>query len=551
SIFTEYLPLTGSLPFKSLPLRRFGKAVWIRERAWQKPICRAWAIDDLLFYAAKREAGILAFDPRTGETRFTIPANTENARSLWVSRGSRDGQLTVGLKDRVLTVETTTGKILRSISCKRDPGIAPVPVGNDLVLVPGHRAQSITRIDPQGDKIWERSLSGYMQAQPSVYSSLLMIQTRQNSYGGQATSGVDLKSGEMLWTDKTNAYGCGVVFSDNARYSVEGDMWLTPNATEGRLISRTPRTGAIRWTYRKPQTMLSHAPLLDPVTDRVFAVLDDGVVVCVDGEDGEVIWETDLLEKPLGPSACILAPYHSALSLSGGLLLVPSKSATLHLLDMQTGALRDRIALAEGIVWSEGIRTPSDLMAAPRVVDDLLIVPYVQGIRAYKHGFERYRPSGRSPMLTWLKPPQKRVETGTITLAIKVGSTEKELVARYRCDDGGWRKESFTSPQHEVVIKQLGSGPHICRIQIHESSGRYSTPLVHRFTVDCDFEALFNDLLHALGSEKYTERDVAEKRLLDLGPAILPHLERHRAHGDPEIRFRINRVIKNLAANAP
>lgn len=524
---------------------------WKRRLSGDDWLARVWYVDDLLLFVSMHGSGIQALDPRTGRTRFSIPASRGQIGSLWVSHGSRDGRLTACLSDRILVVESASGATARSVPCKRDHRIAPAPIEEDFVLVSQYQSTSLERVDALGSRSWTCRLPGYVMTHPSVCGSLLMVQTRGSSYGGQATSGVDLETGKVLWSETVNAYGCGVVLADDARYSVEGDMWLAPNATEGRLICREPRTGTARWTYRKPQTTLSHTPVLDPVTDRVYAVLDDGTVVCVDGECGKTLWEQALPDRPLRALNTSHYPYQSCLSLHDGLLLLTSSDATLYVLDVQTGEIRERIALTKDTFRHGARARREELVAAPWMVGDLLIVPSESGISAYKHDLAQYRPQGVAPTVAWSKAAPEQVETGTIMLEIKASSAEKTLVVRYRHDAGGWKKETFNPPEHCLTLRQLANGPHSCEIQVYDLSGRSSNRLAHRFTVDCDYETVVNNLLVLLGSEKSGERDMAEKRLLELGPPVLPHLEKCRRHEDPEIRLRVDRILRGMGKTPP
>lgn len=53
-------------------------------------------------------------------------------------------------------------------------------------------------------------------------------------------------------------------------------------------------------------------------------------------------------------------------------------------------------------------------------------------------------------------------------------------------------------------------------------------------------------LIADLGDNHYKTREKAEKELLAIGEAARPQLEAHRSHIDPEVRFRVQKVLERL-----
>jgi hypothetical protein len=239
------------------------------------------------------------------------------------------------------------------------------------------------------------------------------------------------------------------------------------------------------------------------------------------------------------------------MSLDPGLLAVTDRAFTLYLLDTQKGTMLERIALTEDGTRMEKTAGRAGVVAAPWILGDLLVVPSELGVRAYAHDVARYRPKGEAPALAWLKEPPKRTDTASITIAVKATGADKELTLRYRCDEGEWKKESFAPPEHSFTIRQLPNGPHRCLIQVYDRHGRSSMALLHLFEVDCDHETLIKDIIVQLGAEQAKDRDRAESLLIDMGPPIIPFLVKYRAHEDPEIRLRVDRIRKALSEAHP
>ncbi len=53
-------------------------------------------------------------------------------------------------------------------------------------------------------------------------------------------------------------------------------------------------------------------------------------------------------------------------------------------------------------------------------------------------------------------------------------------------------------------------------------------------------------LVKQLADERYRTRHSANQDLLDMGPAIIPELEKHMDNSDPEIRVRLQVLTRKL-----
>lgn len=384
--YTQGRSLTGRPPPPPVPMFDPGSPAWVHGVPPDDGLGMAWQIRDLVFYATRRGGEIIAIDPRDGSQRFRIAGETRRpSQKTWVAAGPDPAHLLICVGDRILTVDARTGAIVRTLQTNRDPRIAPVPIGDDLALVRQARGQSISRVTPAGIDAWTCTLSGYLQGHPSAHGSLLLAQTRQGSYGGQATHAVDLATGAKLWSDVVEAYGAGTAFADGARYCVEADSMMSPDAIEAWLIAREPRSGHRLWHYRKAGTTIDQAPWIDAGNDRVYAVLRNGTVVCLDGADGSPLWESRLPANAASAPGASYQPYHSCASSSDGWISVAAEDDLLYLLDTATGAIRWRIDLTASTAPAGNAFVPRpQIVAAPWIAGGRLLIATEYAILAYR-----------------------------------------------------------------------------------------------------------------------------------------------------------------------
>ena len=158
-------------------------------------------------------------------------------------------------------------------------------------------------------------------------------------------------------------------------------MWLSPPATEGWLICREPRTGDARWHYRRAGT-ISHRPAV--VKKHVFGVFDRGEVVCLNGVDGTMVWETLLPENPCRTVNPSHDPAWSAVASVDGRVLVVDRNGVLHVLRAQDGKFVASVALSTAFSDDRRTMVPVHLLAMPRIDGERLIVATNRGVAAYR-----------------------------------------------------------------------------------------------------------------------------------------------------------------------
>ncbi len=375
--------LTGAAPTEPTPTVKMPASAWRHVIASSDRLRAAWYVNDMVVFVSRHGRTLTALNAADGGVRFSIPLSDDDVEQAWVTAGSDKTELTICLRDRTCAIDAATGTILRNLETKRDRRLAPIAVGNDYILVKQYRGSTVSRVKASGEDVWTRPLSGYVMTHPSAFGPLLLVQTRQGSYGGQASHGIDGNSGELLWSDIVNAYGAGTAFADDATYCVESDSYLAPDTTEAWLIARDPRTGVRRWHYRKPGTTVGHAPLVDRAKDRVYGALCNGTIVCLNGVTGEPVWETLLPEPPVSAPAASYEPYVSCMLLSSATVAILAADQMLYLVNTKDGSLLHRIALTEDtIMHGKWVGVPP-VIAGPWLAGKVLIIATESGITAY------------------------------------------------------------------------------------------------------------------------------------------------------------------------
>lgn len=371
--------LTGRPPEILKPPESPGDPVWELKAAPSR-LRMAWRAENLIL-ASYGKHEILALNPKNGQLAYSIPLD-ESDRDPWVSRGGREGEMTLGLKNRILTLNAADGATLRDLYRSRDRRSNPVALSDGTIVASLDR--TAIRLTSTGRIVWIAPLPGEVMTHLACREPYLLVQTRRSDYGGQATVAIDSRSGKELWRDTVNAYGAGAVFASDCSFSVETDTYLSPDRLEAWLIARNPATGERLWHFRRPGTTVRHPPLLEAGTVRVYAVLENGQAVCVDGRSGTLLWEHPLPQPPQRARDADDHPYHPVMSLTEGCLMIWDRSQVLNLLDPSSGALLRRISPTEDIIRHGNRYRTDEMVALPWVTDGLLIVPSQSGIKAFR-----------------------------------------------------------------------------------------------------------------------------------------------------------------------
>ena len=353
------------------------------EVAWKVEVGKRVSLGPNHIAATRPDSrGLSFFDPASGERVASLDVPGLDQTSTWLAPAGQPHQVEVLAPKEFQVVDASEGRVDLQIDYPFDPRVMPLQVGSDFFAAKGPRSRELVLLDVNGNEKWSCSLPGYVQSQLAACGAFGVVQTRGSSYGGQKTLGVDLNNGEVLWSDTTDAYGYGAVFADDTEYVVEAVMWLSPPATEGRLLCHEVRTGERRWEYARPGT-ISHCPALDLRTDRLYAVFDRGEVVCLEGPTGKLIWEATLPECPYPAGNPSYDPASSAIAIQEDYVLVVDSCWTLHVFRAGDGERVAEYDLMSAFRDSTTPQRPARLLCMPRLYGRLLVVATDFGLAAY------------------------------------------------------------------------------------------------------------------------------------------------------------------------
>lgn len=370
--------------------RRLAKIAWrlpdpAAENSSPRPTIRAaWRVGDAVAYLSTQPNTLQVVDTATGKPRFALRASDDPFAGGTPFPSAHRNTLALSQGGRITILNRHTGKEKQSTPYAADPRFAPVAIDDDWLVGTGYRASTMARIDAKGKELWTCDLPGYLQSQPVLCGATLVVQTRGSSYGGQATSGIDAASGELLWKDYVDAYGCGVAATGDNEFLVEADGWLSPERTEGWLIFRRVRTGQ-RLGELKREGGVS-APWVDRGSGRAYAVLGRSEVICFDGRRQRLIWETHLPEAAIMRAARTNGSEQvwEATELVNDRFLAIDQNNVVHVLDADHGQVTMRIAATAAFDAKAPLGRKPELLMMPWLLDGRMIVATNYGLVAYR-----------------------------------------------------------------------------------------------------------------------------------------------------------------------
>lgn len=201
-------------------------------------------------------------------------------------------------------IDTTKGAKIwerRDLVCNhwRAPGSSPI-VYEDLLIVAydGYDNQFVIAFDKQtGKTAWkvDRNIEYGTDNgdHKKAYSTAMVIQHEGRaeliSPGAVATIAYDPKTGKELW----KVYHGGMNAAPRPLF-VDGLVYITGGADDLALIAVRPGGNGdvtdthIVWGNGRGMPKRSSQII---VNDRMFAITDDGIAICLDAKSGEMIWK--------------------------------------------------------------------------------------------------------------------------------------------------------------------------------------------------------------------------------------------------------------------
>ncbi len=208
--------------------------VWRYERQRGDRVCGAWPAADSVCLASTTGDKMWILDSATGREKATVLLPSRNAwPGVWMKQMDDSRKMLLTVPGQIMVLDLESGKVSETLRYKHDWRIAPIIFEGDYIVADTYRADSLVRLTKTGEPVWRCHLPGYIMVHPAVYGPIMIVQTRQSSYGGQATSSVDLRTGKLLRSDTVDAYGCGASFADDALFVVEACHLMSPGDTFG------------------------------------------------------------------------------------------------------------------------------------------------------------------------------------------------------------------------------------------------------------------------------------------------------------------------------
>ena len=247
---------------------------------------------------------------------------------------------------------------------------------------------SLSALDPAtGAVLWQQRLDAVVTGAPTVRGDLVYVVSRDNTawaidtktgrvrwqipglpndtaFAEGASPAVDdriailpYSSGEVvavlrrggvrLWGRSISGRREGPVYAEfddvSADPVIAGDR-VYVGTQAGRVVALATATGQRLWTAETG----AYGPVW-PVGGAVFLVSDQGLLIRLDAETGEFVWETPLPHFKNRRADRRKAVYaHYGPVLAGGRLIVASSDGQLRSFDPSTGALLDTVPLRDG-----------------------------------------------------------------------------------------------------------------------------------------------------------------------------------------------------------
>lgn len=165
----------------------------------------------VVVYAGGRgDKGLMAFDAKTGELRWSIASGTESYSSPQLSTVLGEETLLMLSNSGVQLLDPATGKVRLDYAWKFDGyrALQPTVIGGDTILLPTPMSEGTRaiRVSKKGDQLSAEVLWTTKHMKPD-FTELIVHQDHLYGIDGSMLSCLDLKTGERVWKD--GRYGKG------------------------------------------------------------------------------------------------------------------------------------------------------------------------------------------------------------------------------------------------------------------------------------------------------------------------------------------------------
>jgi outer membrane protein assembly factor BamB len=155
--------------------------------------------------------------------------------------------------------------------------------------IPWDQARILALDQGSGQPRWvgRRGLSRIAHVTPNIHSQ--DGEAQLVSGAGDVVQGFDLKSGELLWTARSQGEGVvpSIVLGDNLAFTVSG--FEKPTIRAVRLDGRGDVTDThIAWEQTRGVPMIPSMLYLPP---HLYSITTGGIAQCMSAETGEILWQ--------------------------------------------------------------------------------------------------------------------------------------------------------------------------------------------------------------------------------------------------------------------
>ena len=160
------------------------------------------------------------------------------------------------------------------------------------VYIGVQNSKKIISLNKYGKKNWEFGATGEIRSTPTIDNGKLVSTCRDGKIYC-----LDTQSGEKIWSYTSGGWSdTSPLISNNIVYVVSYDSSYT-----GILYSLYLQNGTKKWTY--PGISIISSPALS--NNNIYVSSDDGKLLCINSDDGVLIWEKEIDPLGIGGTAAI------------------------------------------------------------------------------------------------------------------------------------------------------------------------------------------------------------------------------------------------------
>jgi len=232
---------------------------------------------------------------------------------------------------KIFALDENTGEIIWENTIFTSSGYSSLTISDGKVIIGGH----FTNIIPisrlyafdinNGELIWRKTMIGFIESTPAISDNVVFAVTSSKSpmkvttgfplpfSGRSRVYAFDLNTGDRIW--KTRVKGHTIISSpavSNGKLLVPSTI-ISEDNWNRRLTSLDAMTGEEIWYYHIEQIGLYSAwptSISTPAVayGKIFFNDASGLIIALDEETGELLWESEIIEEVDAPSSCSWVP---------------------------------------------------------------------------------------------------------------------------------------------------------------------------------------------------------------------------------------------------